>query len=134
MKSRAIRLAVEMPDAVRLALDLAAEETIAKLVQDRAHLLDVSNGFPAVVGEDALEALRRRRCIVRFEIGWIVAQQIVLGENGARVDPEPVDAALQPEAKRVSHGTPDLRVAPVEVGLLGQEGVVVILAGSFVPL
>src|SRR3546814_14904891 len=49
------------------------------------------------------------------------------------VEAETVDAALQPEPHGVVHGPADIRIAPVEVGLLFQEGVVVILAGGRVP-
>ena len=49
------------------------------------------------------------------------------------VDAEAVDAAVEPEAQHVVHGLDDLRVVPVEVGLLGQEGVQVPLPGGLVP-
>ena len=49
------------------------------------------------------------------------------------VDAEAVDAALEPEAQHVVHRRLHGRIAPVEVRLLLQEGVVVILAGGLVP-
>jgi hypothetical protein len=48
------------------------------------------------------------------------------------VDAEAVDAALAPEAQDVVHRLLDLRVVPVQVGLLGEEGVQVPLTAAFV--
>jgi hypothetical protein len=45
------------------------------------------------------------------------------------VDTKAVDAALEPEAQHAEHRLHHFGVAPVEVGLLGEEGVVVVLAG-----
>ena len=49
------------------------------------------------------------------------------------VDAEAVDAAVEPEAQHVEHGRAHRGIAPVQVGLLRQEGVVVVLAGALVP-
>ena len=50
------------------------------------------------------------------------------------VDPEPVDAAVKPEPDRLLEVGPDLRVGPVEIGLLGGEQVQVPLARAAVGL
>src|SRR5918998_468603 len=69
-----------------------------------------------------------------LRVGWVVAEEVVLYELPQNVDPEAVHTPVEPEAQHVVHGLPDLRVAPVEVGLLGIEEVEVVLLRSLVPL
>ena len=59
----------------------------------------------------------------------VVAEVVVLDQVVHHVDPEAVDAAVQPEAQDVQHRLLHFGVAPVEVGLLAEEGVVVVLPG-----
>jgi hypothetical protein len=51
--------------------------------------------------------------------GLVVAKFRVLGEPVDCVDPEAVDAAVEPEAEDVVHCRLYLGVVPVEVGLAG---------------
>ena len=74
------------------------------------------SGTPAVVG------IRR-----------VVAQLRVLEELAHRVDPEAVDPAVDPEAQDVEHRLADGRVAPVQVRLLLQVGVVVAAVADLLP-
>ena len=55
----------------------------------------------------------------------VVAPLRVLEHLAQRVDAEAVDAAVEPEAQDAEHRLAQLRVAPVQVGLLAQVGVVV---------
>ena len=57
-----------------------------------------------------------------------------LGDEVDDVHPEAVDAALHPAAHHPVHRRPDLRVLPVQVGLLAGEQVQVVLAGRRVEL
>ena len=50
----------------------------------------------------------------------VVAELRVLGELVDDVDPEAVDAAVEPEAQHVVHRRLYLGVVPVQVGLLRQ--------------
>ncbi len=50
------------------------------------------------------------------------------------VDAKPIDAAPEPETKDVVHRLLDGGVSPVEVGLLLQEGVIIILPAGLIPL
>ncbi len=50
------------------------------------------------------------------------------------VDSKPVDAAIEPETQDIHHRHAQVRVAPIEIGLLFQERVQIILARGFVPL
>jgi len=56
----------------------------------------------------------------------------VLGQQRGGVDPDAVDAAIEPEPQDVLELLADLRVGPVEVRLLGREQVQVPLPGRAV--
>ena len=56
-----------------------------------------------------------------------------LDQERHRVDPEPVDAELEPEAGDLGDLVPHCGVGDVEVGLVGVEVVQVPLAGLVVP-
>ena len=70
---------------------------------------------------------RGRRCRMVRQVG-------VLEDRGDRVEPETVHAHVQPEANSVPHRALDVGVAPIQVGLLFEEEVIVILAGGLVQL
>src|SRR5829696_8968757 len=67
-------------------------------------------------------------------IEWVVAECRILDQMPDDIDAKTVDAAPQPEAHGVMDGGAHLGVAPVEVGLGGEEGVIVVLAGRGVVL
>src|SRR3569833_1817693 len=46
-----------------------------------------------------------------------------------RIDTETVDTAVEPKAQHIAHSLLNFRIAPVQIGLLFQIGVVVILSG-----
>ena len=75
-------------------------------------------------------SLRAQWGIGASRSGRDVAQRRVLADVVHHVDAEAVDAAVEPEAQHVVHGATHLGVAPVQVGLLGQEGVQVALPGG----
>ena len=87
----------------------------------RAHRREV-----VVVGA----ADRQQRVVLRLAravvgVGRVVAPLGILEDLAQRVDAEAVDAAVEPEAQHAEHRLAQLRVAPVQVGLLAQVGVVV---------
>ena len=63
-----------------------------------------------------------------------VGQRGVLGDHVDDVHAEAVDPAVEPPAHHRVDRLPDLRVLPVEVGLLAREQVQVVLAGRLVEL
>ena len=65
--------------------------------------------------------------------GWVAAQARVVEVEVHRVEPEPVDAAVEPEARHVEHRVLHGRIVEVEVRLLGQEVVQVVLHPLAVP-
>ena len=93
-----------------------------------------------VVHLRAVGGLQRHERVVRVHalapvgVGRVVAEVLVLDEMPEHVDAKAVHAALEPEAQHAEHRLDDLGIAPVQVRLLGQEGVVVVLAGGRVEL
>ena len=66
------------------------------------------------------------------QLGGVVTELRVLADEVHDVEAEPVDPPVEPEAGHIVHGGHHLRIAPVEVGLLGEEAVQVVLAGHLV--
>jgi hypothetical protein len=64
--------------------------------------------------------------------GLVAAKLRVLGEPVDGVDPEAVDAAIEPEAEDSVQRRLYLGVVPVEVGLLRRERVQIVLSGRLV--
>src|SRR6266404_6624939 len=62
-----------------------------------------------------------------IRIWWIVAKLRILDQMPDHVDPETVDALAKPEAHHVIDGPARFRIAPVQIRLLGKEGVIIIL-------
>ena len=75
--------------------------------------------------------VRRRQHVLL--VGPEVRQPVLLDEPVGDVDPEAVGAAVEPEPQDVQELLADLRVAPVEVRLLGVEQVQVPLARRIRP-
>ena len=71
------------------------------------------------LGADALEHLVRLRKV-------LVVGAFALDQVRHRVEPQPVDAEVEPEAHHAEHGLDDLRIVEVEVGLMRIEAVPVI--------
>jgi hypothetical protein len=105
-------------------VDLAEEDPVALVVVDdlpqAADDLVVLRGVVDV-------GVRRRGA------GRVVGQARLLAQALDHVDPEPVDAPVEPEPHDVVHRGLDLGVVPVQVGLLGEEQVEVPLLGGIVP-
>ena len=116
-------------------VDLADQHPVAELVEDRAHLGHDVHRLGAVGRVGGQQPEGRPRAIGRpVGVRRVVAQLVVLDEVPHDVDAEPVHAAIQPESQDVVHLGPHVRVAPVEVGLLLEERVIVELARGLVPL
>jgi hypothetical protein len=93
VKARAI-VPVEMAYAIDLALHLACQYAIGKFIDHGAQLLEAAHAFGTVIGEPAGQPLRGRRSLrIEFGIGRIVAKELVLNENGTRIDTEAVNTA-----------------------------------------
>ncbi len=69
----------------------------------------------------------------RVGVRRVVAQLRVLHHHRRHIDPKAVHATVKPEARHVEHRVSDLGVPPVQVRLLGKEGVEVVLRARLVP-
>src|SRR5215813_7293049 len=69
---------------------------------------------------------------VECRVGRIVAERFVLNEMPNNVDSKAIHTPPQPEPHHIIDGGAHLRIAPVQVGLLGQERMIIVLAGRFV--
>ena len=105
-------------------VDLADEQALAGiLVEQGAHLEDDFVGLGLVGGVGRQHGVEAVAGGVGG-VGQVVAELVVLDEQPENVHAEAVDALVEPELHGAVHGAADFGVAPVEVGLLGQEGVV----------
>ena len=118
------RVQLSRPQVAREALavrqpDLADQDPVVRVaLRDRApRAVDLVQ----LVAVDVRVGVRR---LCRVEVG----QPAVLEEERSRVDADAGGAAVEPEAQHVLVLAPHVRVAPVEVRLLGREQVQVPLA------
>jgi hypothetical protein len=65
-------------------------------------------------------------------VGRVVPKALIFDELPESIYSETIHSPLQPEAKHAEHSLPDLRIAPVEVGLLPEVSVIVVLPRGFV--
>ncbi len=63
----------------------------------------------------------------------LVAGALAHAQVGDRVEPQRVDAAIEPEPQHVDHRLDDRRVVVIEIGLMREEAVPVVLAGDRIP-
>src|SRR4051794_9963063 len=89
--------AVEVANAVDLALHLAAQESPLITVNHAADELDALHRLRPIIGKHRRVALWRRFTLC-LRIGWIVAQMRILDQDCAGVDAKAVDAPIEPEA------------------------------------
>src|SRR4051812_44032871 len=78
------------------------------------------------------ELFVRRPAIAIMRIGWIVAKFGVLDQMPDDIDAKTIDAPAKPETHRLIYRSAHFRIAPVQIRLLGKEGVIVILPGGSV--
>src|SRR3954454_8303323 len=127
-------VAIEVTDAVSLALDFAGEHAILELVDTLPHIFRIAHAFGTIVREDALEPLRWRGILVSLRVRGVIAQRFVLSQDCAGIDAKAIDTSPHPESQHISHRGPDGRIPPVEIGLFDEERVIVILFSRLTPL
>ena len=115
-------------EALDRQVNLADQNALVIFIEHAAHLGDHLMYFRLVGGVHLLEppdlALTRRPARIRR----IVAQLGILNQMPDHIDTKTVDAAVEPEAQHIVHRLAHCRIAPIEVGLLAQEGVVIVLS------
>jgi hypothetical protein len=100
---------------------MAGEHLAVHLLEE---LVDPRSAGEVLVTRPVQRARPRRR----------IGQRQILAEHVDDVHAEAVDAPVQPPAHHVVHSGADVRVLPVQVGLLAGEDVQVVLPGLLVPL
>ena len=117
-----------------LAADFGDSEDRIVFVGQRAHPLDETGdvGMRHVV-DPALEIERARARPVGRGRGRIVAQLRIVHREIERVDPEPVDPAVEPEARHREHRVLHCGIVHVELRLAAEEIVQIILPPTRVP-
>ena len=134
------------PGPPRLAKEREVEDEVEPVVPVavvadhplRVHQVDLAHRHLRLVGVEHPAELPHdvARHLEILVTAWlavdVVAEVRIVADALHRVDPEPVDAPVEPESEDVRHGPAHLRVQPVEVGLLGQERVQVALPGGLV--
>src|SRR4051812_35760075 len=123
-----------MTDAIRLALYLPRENASWKLIHHAAEFFQAGHRLRSVIRKDAPESLRRRRAALDLGIRGVIAQQRIFNQDGAGIHAETIHSTLHPEAQHLRHGHAHLRISPIQVRLLREEGVVIVLARPMVPL
>jgi hypothetical protein len=66
------------------------------------------------------------------QVRRVVAELCILDEQPKYINPKAVDAAVKPEPQHVKHFKPNVRVPPVEIGLLRKKAVEVVLPGLII--
>jgi len=78
-------------------------------------------------------AVQRQQFLVGIDafapigIDRVVTELLVFDQMPENIDAKTIDAALQPKPQHVEHRLDDLRVAPVQVGLLAQKRMIIVL-------
>ncbi len=107
-----VALAEVLHDVLGPLVGLGQQDAVVELgVDDLADLLEVGVGLGQVLA-----------------VGPLAGVQV-----GDRIQPQAVQAHVQPEPHHVHHRRADLGVVVVEVGLVAEEAVPVVLAGLGVP-
>jgi len=113
--------------ASKRKVDFADQHPGIEFIDHAPHLGDHVMNFGLIGGVARQDLLVRRPALAIIRIGRIVAKLRVLDQVPDHIDAEAVDAFAKPEAHDVMDGLAHFRIAPVQIRLLGEEGVVIIL-------
>ncbi len=113
-------------------IDFADQHPAIEFVDDAAHLGDHLVHLRLIGGVLRQNCFMRRPALAIMRIGRIVAELRILDQVPDHIDAEAVDPLAQPEAHGVVDRLAHLAVTPVQVRLLGEEGVIIILSGCLI--
>jgi hypothetical protein len=108
-------------------INLSDQNTAIEFIDHAPHLRDHVVDFGLIGGMNRQNPLVRRPSFSKRRIWRVVAKLRVLDQVPDHVDAEAVDSFSKPEAHHVMDRVAHRGIAPIQVGLLGQEGMVVIL-------
>ncbi len=115
-------------------IDLPDQHAMIELVDHAPHLGDDLMHFRLVGGILRQDFLVRRPAFDEMRVGRIIAKFAVLDQMPDHIDPEAIDTPAEPEAHHVVDRLAHLRIAPVQVRLLAEKGMVIILTRRLVIL
>src|SRR5260370_26358729 len=128
MRAREI-LAVIGHETLERKIDFPDQHTGIEFIDHAPHLRDHAMDFSLIGGVERENALTRRPALAKIRIGRIVAKLRILDQMPDHIDPEAVDPFPKPEAHDVINGLAHRGIAPVQIRLLAEEGVIIILPG-----
>ena len=127
-------VAVIGDETVQRQIDLPDQDAVVEFIDDAPHLGDDLMHLGLVGGILRQDLFVRRPAVEVMRVGRVVAKVGVLDQVPDHVDAKAVDALAQPEPHHVVDRLAHFGIAPVQIRLLGEKGVVVILPGRFVVL
>ena len=120
-------LAVIGDQPLERQIDFADQNPVVEFIDHPAHFRDHVLHLRLIRGVARQQAFVRRPMGAKTGIGRVVAKLLVLDQVPDHVDAKAVNALAEPEAHDIVDRRAHLWVAPVEVGLLRQEGMIIIL-------
>jgi len=121
-------------ETVQWEIDLPDQHPMVEPVNHPPHLGDDLMHFRLVGGVLRQDFLVRWPAFDETRIGRIVAKLAVLDQMPDHIDPEAIDTPAQPEAHDIVDRLAHFRVAPIQVRLLAEKGMVIILTRRLVIL
>ena len=120
-------LAVVSDQPIDRQIDFTDQHAVVKLIDHAPHLRDYVQYLWSIRGIERQQRLVRRPARAKIWIGRIVAEFRILDQMPECIDAEAIDTLLKPETHRIVDRLTYCRVAPVQIRLLSQEGVIIIL-------
>src|SRR5262249_51995758 len=108
-------------------VDLTDKHAVAVLIEQTAKARDNIGNLGLIGGIKGQQAIDIRLSRGIGGIDRIVAKCGVLHQGPKHVNAKTVDTSMEPKAHDGMHRAAHVRVAPIEIGLLLQKGVIVIL-------
>src|SRR4051794_16117310 len=122
--------AVICRETLRRKIDFSDQDARIEFVNYAPQFGDYVMNFGLIGVVQRQNFLMRRLAVAIFWIDRIVAELRVLDQVPDDVDAEAVYAPSKPETHDLMDSLAHGRIAPIQIGLLGEKGVVIILAGE----
>ena len=120
-------------EARQRQVDFTDQHPIGIVLSDLPHLGDDLSDLRLVGGIDLQKAIDVRLTRSKGWIDRVIPKGCVLHQVPQHIDAKPVDTEIEPEAHHRIHGGAHIGIAPIEIGLFRQKGMVIVLFGRWVP-
>src|SRR5664279_6024936 len=116
-------------------IDFADQHAVAEFVDHASHLRNHVQRLRSIRGIDRQQRLVWWPARVKIRIGRVVSEFRILDQMPEYIDAKAIDTFPKPETHNIVDRLTDRRIAPVQIGLLSEEGVIIILlcAGVVTP-